>query len=142
MTKSIWEFSKEEKEEKTPFDFLVEYAGQLLEATDEIISGDVTRTYNDDNTGLIYTLYLVVPEMRYYSYKLIEVIQKDLVNVYPVDMILFGSAKQNRPKYENVYSNQFESRLREFISSSMTKNILSGLKIQLEIVRKYEGDRM
>ncbi|MGQ7855792.1 hypothetical protein ACUN24_16280 [Pedobacter sp. WC2501] len=142
MKKSIWEFSEEKQEEKTPFDFLVEYAGQLLEATDEIISGDVTRTYNDDNTGLIYTLYLIVPDMRYYSYKLIEVIQKDLLNVYPVDMILYGTAKQNRPKYESVYSNQFESKLREFISSSITKNILSGLKIQLEIVRKYEGDRM
>jgi len=138
MKKNIWAFSDYTPQLTTPYEFLIKYALQLKEDTNGIIEGDVVEVIQQDKEEVVFALYLVVPELRNYSYRLIEVIQSNAFTPYPVNMKLYGAATQNVVEVNNVSEQNFEKELKDFITSPLTKLILTSLKTHLEIKKEYE----
>lgn len=138
MANKIWEFSDKEKEVKTVYEYLYEYASKLGEDTNGLIEGTVTQLVSDSKEEIVYALYLVVPELKNYSYRLIEVIQPNAFTFYPVSMRLYGKAAGSIEERKSITYDNFETELLEFIQSPLTKMILQHLKTQIEIKRDYK----
>lgn len=138
MADKIWEFSDKEKAVKTVYQFLYEYASKLHDDTAGLIEGTVTELISDSKEEVVYALYLVVPELKNYSYRLIEVVQTNAFTPYPVKMRLFGNAAGNIVEKIDVISDDFENELIGFIQSPLTKLILQNLKTHIEIKRDYQ----
>ena len=138
MAKTIWEFSNKEREVKTAYEYLHEYASRLREDTNGLIEGTVTELISDSKEEVVYALYLVVPELKNYSYRLIEVVQSNAFTFYPVTMRLFGKSLGNIDEKKDITYSDFENELIGFIQSPLTKLILQHLKTQIEIKRDYE----
>ncbi|MEI6684300.1 MAG: hypothetical protein WCO44_16870 [Bacteroidota bacterium] len=138
MTKKIWNSDGKVEEVTTPYEFLFHYASMVKDDTDGKIVGLVTENISDSANEVVYALYLVVPELRNYSYRLIEVVQPSAFSPYPVTMKLFGKAAGNIVVKEQVPFEGFEAVLLEFIQNPMTKLIIQGLYTHIDIKRKYE----
>lgn len=131
----IWNFADQNDEPKSPYQHLFEYSSSLKDDTGGIIEGVITESISDAREEIVYALYLVVPELKNYSYRLIEITQKNAVTPYPVDMKLFGKA--NIVEKNGVEYKDFVKTLEDFIKSPLTKLILTHLKTHLEIKREY-----
>jgi hypothetical protein len=138
MTNKIWDFADKGKEEKTPYEYLFDYSIKVKDDTGGIIEGLVTEMVSDSTEEIVYALYLVVPELRNYSIRLIEVIQSNAFTPYPVTMKLFGKAAGNIVEKPDVSFENFEKELLDFIQNPLTKLILRHLKTHLEIKKEYE----
>jgi len=138
MADKIWEFSNKEEEVKTVYEYLSEYASKLNDDTRGLFKGTVTELISDSKEEVVYALYIVVPELRNYSYRLIEVVQNNAFTPFPVKMRLFGNAAGNIEEKSDVSSRNFESELIGFIQSPLTKLILRNLKTHIEIKRDYQ----
>lgn len=138
MSENIWQFSNEQKYIKSPYEILFDYASRVKNETGGIIEGIVTEAISDAKEEIVYALYLIVPELRNYSYRLIEVVQPNVLHPYPVSMKLFGKDPGNIISRNNVSAQQFEEELEFFIKNSMTKTILNGLKTHLDIKKQYD----
>ncbi len=136
MENNIWEFGENTVLDETPYEILDKYASQLKGSTG-FIEGKVTELISDSRKEVIYALYLVVPELKNYSYRLIEVVQPNAFTFYPVTMKLFGKADGNIVELPKVDFKNFEKQLVDFIKSPVTKGILQSLKTHIEIVKKY-----
>src|SRR5580658_1446822 len=117
MKNNIWSFADNIPQLTTPYEFLIKYASQLKEDTTGIIEGDVIEVIQQDKEEIVFALYLVVPELRNYSYRLIEVIQSNAFTPYPVNMKLYGTAPQNVVEVNDVSEENFEKELKGFITS-------------------------
>lgn len=138
MTNKIWDFAEKSNEEKSPYEFLFEYSTKVKDDTGGIIEGLVTEMVSDSTEEIVYALYLVVPELRNYSIRLIEVVQSNAFTPYPVTMKLFGKAPGNIVEKPDVPFENFEKDLIHFIQSPITKLILQNLRTHLEIKKGYE----
>jgi hypothetical protein len=138
MGNKIWEFSDKGTQVKTAYQYLHEYASKLAEDTGGLIEGTVTQLISDSKEEVVYALYLVVPKLKNYSYRLIEVIQPNAFTFYPVSMKLFGTATGNIDERKDINPDKFEDELKRFIQSPLTKMILQHLKTQIEIKLQYE----
>jgi hypothetical protein len=137
MENKIWTFADDKKNIKTPYEYLFDYASRLAYDTGNIVEGIVTESTSDAEEEVTYSLYLVVPKLRNYSYRLIEVIQLNAFTPYPVNMKLFGKAAGNVVTEKNLTVKTFEKKLVEFIKSPLTKLILTHLKTHLDIRNKF-----
>jgi len=138
MAKKIWNFADSEKEEKSPYEYLFEYATQVKDDTGSLIEGLVTELVTDSTEEVVYALYLVVPELKNYSFRLIEVVQSNAFTPYPVTMKLFGKAPGNIVVKKDVAFENFDKELLDFIQSPLTELILRHLKTHLEIKKSHE----
>lgn len=138
MEDNIWKFNADKPTQKSAFEILKKYASKLWSETGEIISGDVLSTL-EPGGQVKYVMFLIVPAMRSYTYKLIEVVQYDVINFYPVRMTLFGNAELNQITVNDILDDKlFEENLIKFINNPLTRLALSGLKTQLDIYNDYK----
>lgn len=135
---NLWQFDAEQKKSKLPYEFLTHYASLLKEDTNHLILGQVLESVSSNSPEVTYSLYLIVPKLRNYSYRLIEVKQPDIVTVYPVEMRLYGTAEKNVVFKENVSEQDFEKELVDFITSPLTKLILHAIKNHIDISESYK----
>jgi hypothetical protein len=136
MEDKIWQFAENVELEETPYEILDRYASKLKEDT-EFIEGKVKELISESRQEVIYALYLVVPELKNYSYRLIEVVQPNAFTFYPVTVKLYGKADGNIITEQNVEHDDFEKLLKNFINSPITKGILQSLKVHIDIAKKY-----
>ena len=132
----IWNFADKKEDFKSPYQYLFEYASNVKEDTGGIIEGIVTESISDSKEEIVYALYLVVPELKNYSYRLIEVTQANAIKPYPVNMKLYGKA--NVVDKSAIEYKDFDKELLDFITSPLTKLILTHLRTHLEIKKEYE----
>lgn len=137
MEAKIWNFAEEKPVSKTPYEYLIKYAERLEEDTNGLIEGMVTEAASDKDVHMTLALYLVVPQLRNYRYRLIEVIQSNAFTPYPVQMKLFGKAAGNVVEEKDVYEDAFEGKLKEFVGHPLTKLALTQLKTHIEIKNQY-----
>jgi hypothetical protein len=138
MAEKIWEFGTITETIKTPYEFLYEYASKLKDDTNNLIEGAVTELISESREEVVFALYLVVPELRNYSYRLIEVTQQNAFNFYPVKIKLFGTLPSSIVEKTIDNEKDFEKKLREFITSPLTKLILTSLRTHIEIYKDYQ----
>ena len=138
MSDAIWKFAEEEIKEKSPYEILIKYANKLQTDTNNLIVGKVTEVISQESQEIVYALYLMVPKLRNYSYRLIEVIQPNALRFYPVRMKLFGAAPENIIEEKNVTEPEFEAKLIGFINNPLTKSILKHIQTLVEIRDKYQ----
>lgn len=134
MNEMPWRFAEERKDEKSPYEYLQEAAAQLRTFTKGQILADVMQIIEDD-LSVVNSFLLVVPELRHYNYKLIEVRQATFDINYPADLKLFGTAPQNIVEVNEVPQNSFNHELNFLIAHPLTQGILSSLRTYIEIAR-------
>jgi hypothetical protein len=139
MSNKIWQFADERNTIKSPFEYLKEYARRLDEDTKGLFTADVSQIYREEDHKVVCSLYIVVPELRNYSYRLIETIQPDFIDIYPVQMTLYGTAKENSYSLNNVSAEEFEKQLQHLITHPLTQHILLSLRTQLQIFKDYDA---
>lgn len=138
MEDKLWLFADEKTGEVSPYDYLKKAAKKLSEDTEDMFHGDVMQNINDDGK-IICSFYLVVPKLRNYTYRLIEIVQPSFDQSYPVEMSLFGTAVGNIVRIFDVTEKDFENQLNGFIGNPLTRHILLALKTQLEIYKDYSN---
>lgn len=132
VSKSLPE-GAESKVYDNPDIILNEYANLVFEETDKQFKGIVTEATSEDSNEATYALYIVVPELKNYMYRLIEVSVPNIMQPYPLEITIFAKDPKNNRSFscENVSS--FRKRLEEMITSSLTKVILMHLKNLINI---------
>ena len=130
MKSPLWQFADETVFEKTPLDILKGVARQLNIDTNEMFCADVVQLVTEDNLVAV-SFYVVVPSLRNYMYKLIEVLQPGFVKIYPVSITLFGIGEGNIFRENASNATECEQQIEAFIRDSNTKQILSSLRRQI-----------
>ena len=136
MENKVWKSAENVESIKTPYEILYEYASKVKDDMD-VIEGYVTELISESREEIIYALYLVVPQLKNFSYRLIEVVQPNAFTFYPVKMKLFGQSDGNIIEEKNIMHDNFEEKLIRFIESPTTRGILQNLLRHLEVVKKY-----
>jgi hypothetical protein len=133
----IWEiYGENPKSEEDSELILKEYADRLKQDTGGKFIGIVTGTIHEDTGSATYALYILVPELKDYMYRLIEVNIQDLATPYPVELRLFAKDPKNHRTFSADNGNDFRKKLEEMITSPVTKGILMHLKTLIEIKTK------
>lgn len=135
MQAKIWNFS-ESAEIHTPYEILDKYASKLMEDTG-FIEGRVTEVTSEISNEIVNALYLIVPELSNYSYRLIEVTQPNAFTFYPVTMRLFGDTYEGVIEKNNVGVDEFNDELLKLINHKTTGTILSNLKKHVDVAKKH-----
>jgi hypothetical protein len=117
---------------------MFEFAEKVEDDTGGIIIGSVTELTSDSREEVIYALYLSVPELNNYSYRLIEVTQLNAITPYPVTIKLFGKDSGNIVEIKDVVEKEFKNKMIKLIKSPITKGILDQLKFHVEIKKEHE----
>jgi hypothetical protein len=133
---TTWVIADHDMAEKTAFEYLKEYAEKLSDDSKGVFEGDVTQILAPDGS-FSYSLYLIVPELKNYSYKLIEVFQESFNQPYPVDMVLYNTKQDQNDQEFFVEEHEFEDKLLRLITSPITQQILRSLQKQVEIFKRY-----
>lgn len=128
-----WNFSNQLPSEESPYAVLTKYAEALGEETGGQIEGSITELTGTQSEEITYALYLVVPALRNYSYRLIEVVSKNLFQPFPVDIRLY--AKANVLEEKKVEAKAFEQKLQELIDHPFTKGILGSVLNYIQMVK-------
>ncbi len=137
----IWEISGEApKTDENPEKILNEYASRLKDDTDGKFVGLVTETIQEDTASATYALYIVVPALKSYMYRLIEVNSQDLVAPYPVELRLFAKDPKYHKSFYAQDAKSYRLKLEELIKSAATKAILVHLKTLIEIKKEYSKE--
>lgn len=146
MDNALWQFANTvAPTQLSPVQVLEPYAARLGEDTGSLILGKIVERFQEvrDDAGmangqLAYVLYLVVPRLRNYSYRLIELKQPDLAADYPVDIQFF--LKDNIIEAKAADAQQLETQLRKFVRLGSTINLLTAIRSQVETLEKYSTD--
>jgi hypothetical protein len=134
----IWEiYGEKPKADENPEFILREYADQLKKDTESKFVGIVTETIHEDSGSVTYALYILVPELKDYMYRLIEINTQDLATPYPVEMRLFAKDPKNHRTFFAEDANDYRTKLESMIKSPVTKGILMHLKTLIEIKNDY-----
>ena len=132
--KKLWEAYGELPEiGENPEIILNEYASKLKSDTDNMFSGVVTESIAEDSGVITYALYILVPKLKDYMYRLIEVNIQDLVTPYPLEIKLFAKVSINNRSVYASNVEEFKEKLEYVITSPITKGILFHLKTLIEI---------
>jgi hypothetical protein len=135
----IWKFS-DERPEQTILRQVHDVADRLYVDTSGLIKGVVTETTDKNSGKVIYSIYLSVPELNNYQYRLLEIEQPNLVQEFPASIKLFGYAAGNVIVKDGLVKEEFRSVLFDLISNPVTTGILSLIKHHVELKREYRKD--
>ena len=141
MGQKTWEFAEKINTNKTPYEYLFDYAKLLKNDTNNLIEGVVTENASSFSEEIFYSLYLVVPELSKYSYKLLEVTQSNPINNYPVKVKLFGKDPGANIEKQANSESEFNQILHELIKSEITKQILTQLNRHIKIKRAKQNEK-
>ncbi|MDP5199931.1 hypothetical protein [Flavobacterium sp. DG2-3] len=131
---TIWKiYGEQPKPEENPEKILTEYASLLSKDTNSIFTGIVTETVREETGTVIYALYIVVPELHDYMYRLIEVNIQSIINQYPLEITLYAKDPRNNRTFTCDNVDSFKTKLLELIESPITSGILMHLKTLIEI---------
>lgn len=137
----IWEiYGETPKSDENPEKILNEYASRLKDDSDGKFVGLVTETIQEDTASATYALYIIVPELKSYMYRLIEVNIQDLATPYPLELRLFAKDPKNHRSFYAQDAKDYRSKLEDLIKSPVTKAILMHLKTLVEIKKEYNKD--
>lgn len=135
----IWDLSGESPNQgKNPAIILSHYAKRLKEDTNGVFRGLITDAVDEENSSVTYALYVVVPELKNYMYRLIELKIENWVNLYPVELKLLAKEPKNNRITVADNPEECELKLEEMIKSPITKMSLQHLKTLIEIVKDTE----
>jgi phenylpyruvate tautomerase PptA (4-oxalocrotonate tautomerase family) len=136
----IWNiYGEGPKAEENPEAILNEYAKQVSEDTEKKFVGIVTESIRENTGAVTYALYIIVPELKDYMYRLIEVNLQNLITPYPLEVSLFAKDPRNHRTFTCDNVAEFRAKLVEIISSPVTSGILMHLKTMIEIKKGYES---
>lgn len=120
-------------EAKSPWRILNELADQLAPDSKGKFSGHVTETMRDEEVS--YALYIVVPELRDYMYRLAEVRLNTYLDPYPVVVRFFAKDPKNHQRFGCDTPEALREGLTKWIQSPLTELIISALAQQIEIMK-------
>lgn len=133
----IWEDDTESSNQKDhPEVILSELANKLQVDTEGRFIGLVIETISEDTGEATYALCILVPRLRDYIYRLIEINIKNLTKTYPLEIRLFAQDPRKNESYNCQNSEQLKDKLQEFIKSSVTRSILAHLRGLIELKMK------
>lgn len=130
MEKNIWQYTvpTNVKEQKNAYQVLKSISEELEKDTKGNIEGYVTEVFpSKDGEPVTYALYLIVPKLNNYQYRLIEVVQKNPFIDFPVDITLLDYENSKHIFYKEISREKFEGVLLEIINSELVKHILGKL---------------
>jgi hypothetical protein len=113
------------------------FAARLREDTNGKFIGLVTDAVDEESGDVTFSLYISVPELKDYMYKLIEAKIQDWVTPYPAELTLFAKAPKNNRTFLVNNATEYQAKLTELITSSVTRAILMHLKTLVEIRQQY-----
>lgn len=131
-----WGYAQSQEEITSPHEHLKKAARDLRSFSKGEILADVMQIIEDDLSVTNHFL-LIVPELRHYNYKLIEVKQPTFDKNYPASLKLFGTVPQNVVEVKDISALLFENELRALISHPLTRGILGSLKTHIDIARDF-----
>lgn len=124
--------------QQPPEQIFNEYADSLEADTKGLILGRVVERLHenrDDNgeilTKVVYVLYLVVPQLRNYSYRLLELERKNFVEDYPVNVRLF--LKSGTHEETASTADDLDKKLKA--ASNAAGMLLTTIRFQVETLR-------
>ena len=131
----------------TPAQVLIKHAVLLAQGTEGLIEGRVIervqeRSDEDDlplNSVLTYSLYLQVPRLRNYLYRLYEVSPRDHNADYPVLVTLFLKNGPAKPRLAKD-GGELNGILIEFAETSAVGNILANIRNQVQVMEEYQQE--
>jgi hypothetical protein len=123
---------------ESPWTILNEYANQVQLDTQGKFVGTVTETVRDQE--VTYALYLVVPQLRDYMYRLFEARLNNYLAPYPVTLRLFAKDPKNHQKFECGTPAELRKNLESAIMSPITFLIMSALEQQIGIMAQSRSD--
>jgi hypothetical protein len=121
-------------EAKSPWQILNALADQLAPDSQGKFSGHVTETVREEE--VTYALYIVVPELRDYMYRLCEVRLNAYLDPYPVVVRFFAKDPKNHQRFSCDTPQELEEGLTKWIQSPLTELLLSALTQQIEIMKR------
>lgn len=131
---SIWKiYGDQPPLDQTPERILKHYASLLSVDTGQLFRGLVTEAVKEETGEVTYALYVVVPALRDYMYRLIEVNIANLVAPYPLEVKLFAKDPVNHRGFTCNSADDFRTRLETLIGSPITAGILMHLKTLIQI---------
>lgn len=132
--KKLWKiYGEEPKQNENPEVILNDYAKQVYEDTNKQFIGLVTETVKEDSDELSLALYILVPQLRDYMYRLIEVSIQNVVKPYPLELKLFAKEPRNHRAFSCNDAADYKKKLEEAIESPITGAILMHLKTLIGI---------
>lgn len=138
---TLWKSNTESIDESpNPYIILREYAEKVAPDTDNKFVGMVTEAIREDKGEASYALYIVVPKLRDYMYRLFEATLDDLVHPYPMTLRFFAKDPRNNQTYICQTPTELKNNLVELITSIHTQNILGHLQQLVDINEKYSSD--
>jgi hypothetical protein len=134
----IWEIASDTvSTQDNPERILKKYADLLKDDTDGKFVGVVTESVSEDTGVATFALYILVPELKDYMYRLIEVGVQDLATPYPVEIRLLAKDPKNQRAFAVSNPTDYKAKLESLIASPVTKSILAHLKTLIDIKNDY-----
>ena len=112
------------------------YADQLKTDTEDKFIGIVTESVAEETGSATYALYILVPKLKDYMYRLIEVNIQNLATPYPLELKFFAKDPKNHRTFRSEDVKSYKDKLEEIIKSPVTKAILAHLSTLIEIHNK------
>jgi hypothetical protein len=139
MSENIWRiYGEGPKKEDNPKLILQKYAKDHSPSTKGQFKGVVTENIKEDSGEVIYALYVLVPKLRDYMYRLFEVKIENCIDPYPLELKFFAKDPKNHKTYSCDTAKDYENRLVNLIQSDTTANILKHLQTLIEIKEEYK----
>ena len=125
---------------KNPALILKEYAKRMQNDTNDIFRGVVTDAINEETSSVTYSLYVVVPELKNYMYRLIEMEVNNWEKLYPVRLKLLAKDPKNNQISEADNPKECKQKLEDMISSNITIMIMQHLLTLIDIMKDDEKE--
>ena len=134
----LWEIDlANSKLKENPGQILRQYAEKLHEDSDGEFYGVVTENIGEDTGEITYALYIQVPKLKNYMYRLIEVNITNLEDPFPIEIKLLAKHPKNHTQFYANDLEDYKHKLKAAIKNPVTKNILTHLHKLIEIKRDY-----
>ena len=140
MATQKWHFATASPPVDAPEKIFNDYADSLEKDTGGLILGQVVERLQETRepsgsilTSVVYALYLVVPRLRNYSYRLLELERASWVQDYPVRLRLFLTSGM----HEETADNPADLDQKLTTASDDSTNLLTALRSQVEIREEY-----
>lgn len=124
----------------SPYALLREYAGQLKADTTSLFEGQVVEVVRENTGEVSYELYLVVPKLRHYRYRLFEATLDNLIQPYPMTLRYFAKDPRNNQALRCHSPDELRRELLQLITSETTRNILGHLQQLVAITGSYSDN--
>jgi hypothetical protein len=121
----------------SPYAVLSRYAERVGPDTDNKFVGLVTEAVREDTGQVSYALYIVVPKLRDYMYRLFEATLDNLLQPYPMTLRFFAQDPRNNQVKKCETPESLEKELISLIDSVTTQNILGHLEQLIQIKEDY-----